>query len=250
MAARLYDFLPALLHYWWVLVTGVVLVIEPLVESAVPRPCKTLLDRYWPAQRRYQHFRWASLAAVVVASFLAFDDVNMRNHDLEDKLQVSIGERDEARRQQHEAETHKADVAPLSPRQNSRFYWKPLSLSETLALRVELRNISRSGLPPPKIDTGRLHLTIAQVEILCNDGFCSDLAGSLVESFHGIGITADVGTALGANPDGFGIRPDNQTTRDVAAAIEKITNGRVLVSIGPGLSADERVVISIGRKTD
>ena len=60
----------------------------------------------WPKERRQRHFRWASVAALFIAGFLAYDDMEGHNRKLErdatamsSKLSAALGERDESRRQ-------------------------------------------------------------------------------------------------------------------------------------------------------
>jgi hypothetical protein len=96
---RISDFGWALLGYWWVLVPGGVLAVEPMIEGLFPSKFKAKADRWWPKSRRHHHFRWASIIATLVAFFLAFDEVNTKNYAAKRELVKIEGERDEARRQ-------------------------------------------------------------------------------------------------------------------------------------------------------
>jgi hypothetical protein len=96
--ARIFDFGLALLPYWWLLVPGGVLVVEPMIETFVPQPWKDPIDQRWPKETRHRNFRLASVAALLVASFLAFDDVSTRNRALQKDVNQANGKLDEARR--------------------------------------------------------------------------------------------------------------------------------------------------------
>src|SRR5437879_11211505 len=96
--ARLYEFAWAFWPYWWALAAGGIFALEPMMESYLRQPQKIWLDSYWPKEARQRHFRWASIVAVLVASFLAFDDVSIKSKathraDL-DAVGKAIGERD------------------------------------------------------------------------------------------------------------------------------------------------------------
>lgn len=93
---RVFDFGLALWHNWWLLVTGGVLVIEPMIEMFVPQSWKDPIDRLWPKETRHKNFRWAAAAALLIASFFAFDDVSTRNRALQKDIHQAIGARDEA----------------------------------------------------------------------------------------------------------------------------------------------------------
>jgi hypothetical protein len=101
--ARIFDFGWALLGYWWVLVPGGIFAVEPMLESFLRRSWKDWLDERWSKDHRHRHFRWGSVVAILVASFLAFDDVNTKSRaaHIADQaaLKIALGERDEARRQ-------------------------------------------------------------------------------------------------------------------------------------------------------
>lgn len=97
--SRLFDFGWALLPYWWLLVTGFIFAVEPMIEALLPGNWREAVNRHWSKEKRQLHFRWASLMAVLIASFLAFDDVSKRNRALQTSVTTVIGERDEARRQ-------------------------------------------------------------------------------------------------------------------------------------------------------
>jgi hypothetical protein len=83
---RIFDFWGALLSYWWLLVPGGVLVVEPIIETFAPQSWKECIDQRWPKATRHKNFRWASVAALLIASFFAFDDVNTRNRALQKEI--------------------------------------------------------------------------------------------------------------------------------------------------------------------
>ena len=96
---RIFDFGRALLSYWWLLVPGGVLVVEPIIETFAPQSWKERIDQRWPKATRHKNFRLASVAALLIASFFAFDDVSTRNRALQKEIYQAIGERDKARRE-------------------------------------------------------------------------------------------------------------------------------------------------------
>jgi hypothetical protein len=77
LTSRLFDFGIALGGAWFAVVTGVVLVIEQLLESIAPKIFKSL-DRRWPKEQRQTAIRWSIAAAFVYVAFQAYDDVSGR----------------------------------------------------------------------------------------------------------------------------------------------------------------------------
>jgi len=72
----------------------------------VPSLWQKRLEKWWPKNRRIVHFRIASVVALLLASFLAYDDVSQRYRQAEIDLaterglkKAAIDERDQARRQ-------------------------------------------------------------------------------------------------------------------------------------------------------
>jgi hypothetical protein len=100
---RLYEFGWSFWPYWWALAAGGIFALEPMMESYLRPDQKVWLDYRWPKDARQRHFRWASIVAILVASFLAFDDVSTRSRSLhkadQGAVEILRGERDEARRQ-------------------------------------------------------------------------------------------------------------------------------------------------------
>jgi hypothetical protein len=84
--ARMLEFFWALGTYWWTLVPSGVLMIVPILESHLLEDKQAIIDAWWPKKNRARHIRWVSAAAVLVAAFLAFDDVNTRNRALQRQL--------------------------------------------------------------------------------------------------------------------------------------------------------------------
>jgi len=120
-----------MLSYWWLLVPGGVLVVEPIIETFAPQSWKERIDKRWPKETRHKNFRWASVAALLIASFFAFDDVSTRNRALQKEIHRATGERDEARSQRD------ANISPaLDVEKRAR-----LNLEEKFAART----ISQSG---------------------------------------------------------------------------------------------------------
>jgi hypothetical protein len=109
--ARIYEFILAFGPYWWALAAGGIFALEPMMESYLRPEHKAWLDTHWSKETRQRHFRWASIAAVLIASFFAFDDINTKSKvthktDL-DVIGKVTGERDEARRQRD------SNISPL-----------------------------------------------------------------------------------------------------------------------------------------
>ncbi len=98
-AQRIYDFGQALFLDWWIVV-GVVLGIEPFMETLIPQP--EWLEKYWPKNARRKHFRIAAALAFVAASFMAFDDVSQKSRNLASDKAKLEGELKEIRRQHFE----------------------------------------------------------------------------------------------------------------------------------------------------
>ncbi len=90
LVARLYDFVWALLSYWWLLVPGGIFAVEPLIEGLAPSTWKSAIDKQWPKEKRHKLFRWGSTIALLFAGFLAFDDVNTRNRSLQRELTAAL----------------------------------------------------------------------------------------------------------------------------------------------------------------
>jgi hypothetical protein len=82
LLARIWDFGSALLPYWWALVASIIFAVEPMIEGLLRPSWKDYIDQHWPRDKRHTHFRWAAAAALLIASFFAFDDVNKRNREL------------------------------------------------------------------------------------------------------------------------------------------------------------------------
>src|SRR5205823_4071125 len=99
LATRIWEFGWALVPYWWLVASSVIFAVEPMIEGLFGGQWKDRIEKYWPKGRRHSHFRWASIAALLVASFWAFDDVNVRNRALLRDVAKVSGERDETRRQ-------------------------------------------------------------------------------------------------------------------------------------------------------
>ncbi|MBZ0148497.1 MAG: hypothetical protein K8F62_13290 [Pseudorhodoplanes sp.] len=99
MFTRAFDFLWALWGYWYLLVTGVIFVTEQFIETFFPIRFKEWLNKWWRKDNRPRHFRWAAGVAVLLACFLAFDDVSQQLQKTQTDLSKITGERDEARRQ-------------------------------------------------------------------------------------------------------------------------------------------------------
>jgi hypothetical protein len=93
-----------------VLVTGGIFAIEPMMETLLLPSWNEGLNQWLPKTTRQRVSRWASVVALMVASFLAFDDVNLRNRELQKEAQQVTSERDEARRQRD------ANVSPIIDR--------------------------------------------------------------------------------------------------------------------------------------
>jgi hypothetical protein len=96
---RLYDFGWALLPYWWILAPGGIFALEPMMESFLKEGFLSRLNERWPRAARRRHFRFASIAAMFLACFLAFDDLSAKYRVSQRALNSAIGERDQARRQ-------------------------------------------------------------------------------------------------------------------------------------------------------
>jgi hypothetical protein len=75
--ARVWEFLWAVVSNFWLLLTGTILVIEQVFEFLVPGVWRRIEARY-PKGKRRSFLLWCALGAFVVASFQAFDDVNVR----------------------------------------------------------------------------------------------------------------------------------------------------------------------------
>lgn len=84
--ARIGQFALALWPYWWLLVPGGIFAIEPMTEGLLPDKWQKAVNKRWPRSKRHRHFRLASIAAVFIASFMAFDDVNVTNAKLQKQL--------------------------------------------------------------------------------------------------------------------------------------------------------------------
>jgi hypothetical protein len=183
--ARIFDFCRALLLYWWLLVPGGVLVVEPMIETFVPQSWKDPVDRRWPKETRHKIFRWASAAALLIASFLAFDDVSTRNRALQKEAHQATGERDEAR--------HQRDIN-VSPALDAERLAR-LNLEEKLAPRL----ISKGGK-----ETLRTKLSIfkgTSVDILIYGGGSSDalpLADAINEVLQSAGWNVRTRSPIGS----------------------------------------------------
>jgi hypothetical protein len=77
-SSRWLDFLWAVGVHWYVLVTVVVLVIEPLIELVLPERARACLDKRLPRERRRICLITLSAALLVFACFQAYDDVNIK----------------------------------------------------------------------------------------------------------------------------------------------------------------------------
>jgi len=97
--ARIFTFVWALFENWWLLVTGIVLMVEPMMESWLHPKRLKWLNKRWPKAGRYKQIRFAALAALLVAAYLAFDAVNVRLTNATTELSATREQRDEARRQ-------------------------------------------------------------------------------------------------------------------------------------------------------
>jgi hypothetical protein len=75
--SRIYEFGAALFGYWWALVAGGLFAIEPMIEPLLGQRTKYFLDK-WSLNTRKNILRSLSVVAILLASFLAFDNVNSR----------------------------------------------------------------------------------------------------------------------------------------------------------------------------
>jgi hypothetical protein len=89
--ARLYDFGWALLPYWWILAPGGIFALEPMMESFLKEGALDRLNEKWPKATRRRHFRIASIAAMFLACFLAFDDLSTKYRASQKSLNSAIG---------------------------------------------------------------------------------------------------------------------------------------------------------------
>jgi hypothetical protein len=93
---RVYDYSRALLTYWWILVpTGIVAVVR-LVETLAPTRFQVIIERSWPKEGRWRHYIGMSIAAILVAGFLVFDETRLEKKILSKDLSATRGERDSA----------------------------------------------------------------------------------------------------------------------------------------------------------
>lgn len=84
--ARIFEFGAALFGYWWLIVPGGIFALEPMMESLFRTEWNDWLAKKWPRPARHKTFRTLSLFSLIIASFLAFDDVNSRNRVLQREL--------------------------------------------------------------------------------------------------------------------------------------------------------------------
>jgi len=94
--ARFYEFAVALIPYWWLLVSSGLFAVEPMIEGVIPTKWKTVINKQWPKKLRHKHFRLAAVAALLLSSFFAFDDVNTRSRVLQREVTRLTGEKDQA----------------------------------------------------------------------------------------------------------------------------------------------------------
>ena|ERR1700730_2192681 len=110
--ARLWEFIWAVLGYWYVWVTAVPFVIDQgLSHKFLPERAIEFADAIWPQDRRHRLLKWLCVIGFVVASFQAFDRVNT------------------------ELKNARAQPGYVANR------WPPLSSVERAALRDELRSL-------------------------------------------------------------------------------------------------------------
>lgn len=86
LSARVYEFIAALAPYWWAIVAGGLFGVEPMLEPFLGPRFKEWSDSKFSKDDRHRIFRWAAVICIFVAGFLAFDDVNKRNRDLQKTL--------------------------------------------------------------------------------------------------------------------------------------------------------------------
>lgn len=182
--SRIFDFGWALLPHWWLLATGFIFAVEPMIEALVPTKWRGAVNRHWSKETRHLHFRWASLLAVLVASFLAFDDVSNRNRTLQSSVTTVTGERDEARRQRDR------NVSPAIDRLSGDLTFargqidaqKDQIADQTKRLDEQSQKIARLEAPKPA-----RHLIDAQKQLLIKH------LTPFAEAIGGITVTSPIG---------------------------------------------------------
>jgi hypothetical protein len=111
---RLYDFGWSLLPYWWILAPGGIFALEPMMESFLKEGVLTRLNQSWPKTTRRRHFRVASIVAMFLSCFLAFDDLGTKYRATQKALNSVTGERDDARRYGGASPAQQATIDRLS----------------------------------------------------------------------------------------------------------------------------------------
>jgi hypothetical protein len=189
--ARLFDFGWALLGYWWVLVPSGIFAVEPMLESFLRVSWKKSLDERWPKDRRHRHFRWGSVIAVFVASFMAFDDISTKSRKTHTSdqaaLKTALNERDEARRQRD------SNISPIIDRLSGDLVTARAQIDE------QTKEIEKLKPKPPRhlTDDDKRNLTrvftplkseFPSLEISAPQGESQAFAREFMTIFNDIGI--------------------------------------------------------------
>jgi hypothetical protein len=95
---RVPEFFVALFGYWWVIIPGGLFAVEPMIEPLFGKRVGRYRDSI-PHNARTTFFRWTAVAALLLASFLAWNDQHQIADIEHDKRVTAEGERNEARRQ-------------------------------------------------------------------------------------------------------------------------------------------------------
>ena len=220
---RIQDFLFAVSAHSAPLILGSAVLVLGVLDM-VFTALRTRFRHLPPIGRRLT-YTFVVSACVLLACFLAFDELQVRYDEIRTRL-TSMQE-ELARVSAHQAELQatrdQADTILAA-------HWEPLGADEMARLRNRL-----GGAEP------------IPVTIYCNDINCKDLASSLAELFRAIGWSADVSRSVIDLDEGITVAPDNSTTRALGGAFEAETQGRLKINF---LKSDinQRIYVDIGSK--
>jgi hypothetical protein len=221
--SRIQDFLFAVSAHSAPLILGSAVIVLGVLDMGYTA-VRTRF-RYLPPIGRRLTYTFVVSACVLLACFLAFDELQVRYADVRTRL-TSV--QDELAR----VSAHQAELQATRDQADTILaaHWEPLNTDEVTRLRNRL-----GGAEPMPIT------------IYCNDINCKDLANSMAELFRASGWSADVSRSVIDLDEGITVAPDNSTTRALGEALEAGTQGRLKINF---LKSDinQRIYLDIGSR--
>jgi len=229
-------------HAWWFL-TILILVRKPIIDH-LPFWIKDAIRRNRVSARisewtpRSWMINCDAASGIAVASFLAFQDES-------DALNISVGERNQARIERDEALHQLAAIAPGSEEEilpgSQKYTVTPSAVDKEFANSTTKLERLRANEWAPLSDEEKANLVAAlkpllphSIIIACESVNCETLSDDLIATFLDAGWSASKmgnGGLDTTGMSGISLNPIDVSTKSLKEAIEKTTGLRI--NLGP-----------------